>query len=519
MKKTNGKLKNMFVGALAGLTLLSGLTFVGCQREPENKDPNGGDYQVPPIIEIVPKTAESLTDLETRYPEKLENFVGAQLDKVLEDLEIEENVVANYQINTNETGITSIEFTFEYNHHSYTATANYSTPITFDKVAEYEEHKNAYYLVNDAIEASTTQHEKEYILNHVDSLENLKETYPEKVKQFLNTQFAYAFENKGFVETETNKVKDRTEVITADENGVQKVEYTYTFNGREQNLSVEYLSPIPLDTLANYPEHDQSKEQVVESMLSSKIEHEIPLSSYSDQEIISLFQDQINDNLHSALADCAKAFENNNECNINNVTQYRWFLGEITDGKVQNLQVYFEMKDHPNSPTDPYRTTGIYRWVFNVKLKNPTSLTDLAKENNPVEYQKVRMQDLVYDFSLPAEHQEGYSGEWLESGTKTLAQKDTSFDYLNAEFSGIYHGDVNESTDIKFYYSLGNEIRCVAVFVPCNVGVTDQDLLDGINRYLQEGKFEFNPGLSSQFILQGNALDWVEHSYEHELAK
>lgn len=504
MKNTKGKIKKIFVGALAGLTLLSGLTFVGCHKEPENNDPD--IEKDPPIIEVEKNKAETLTELQTRYPQQVENFVGEQFDKVLEDLEIEENITADYEIIAGESGITSIKFTFEYNHHSYTAFANFENPLTFEAVANFESDEALTDAIDQAIESSTTQHEKEYILNHVESLEELKETYPEKVNQFLNTQFAYAFENKGFAETEDNKVKDRTADITADENGVQKVEYTYTFNGREQNISVEYTSPISLDTLANYPEHEQSKEQVVEAMLSSKIDHEIPLSSYTDQEIISLFQDQINANLYDALYACSQYFEEDRTLSI---TKYQWHLGEITDGKVQNLQVHFLLEN---------KQAAAIRHVFNVKLKKPTSLAELAKENNPVQFNKLSASagSSAYYYSyIPAEQKEDtFGGRALKIITEQMPDRVSDFDFANAE-SVITYGTVGNSVAFDVYYSLGNEIRH---YVIETIYYGSGNLYDGHLSKLENGNWNLFR-LEEQFnLVSDNVLEWATPAPQNENA-
>lgn len=502
MKNTKGKIKKIFVGALAGLTLLSGLTFVGCHKEPENNDPD--IEKDPPIIEVEKNKAETLTELQTKYPQQVENFVGEQFDKVLEDLEIEEDITADYEIIAGESGITSIKYTFEYNHHSYTAFANFETPLTFEAVANFESDEELTDAIDQAIESSTTQHEKEYILNHVESLEELKETYPEKVNQFLNTQFAYAFENKGFAETEDNKVKDRTAEIIADENGVQKVEYTYTFNGREQNISVEYTSPISLDTLANYPEHEQSKEQVVEAMLSSKIEHEIPLSSYTDQEIISLFQDQINANLYDALYACSQYFEDDRMLSI---IKYQWRLGEITDGKVQNLQVHFLLEN---------KQAGIWH-VFNVKLKKPTSLAELAKENNPVQFNKLSASagSSVYYYSyIPAEQKEDdYGGRALKIITEQLTDKFSDFDFANAESVITYTPPGTGGNCFDVYYSLGNEIR----FYYFDVGFYGSgDSEEGVLSKLEKGNWS-SYGLAKQLnLVSDNVLEWATPAPQNE---
>lgn len=500
-RNTKAKLKNIFLGTLAGITILSGLAFVGCEKEPENPTP---DNKVPPIVEIQLNQANSVQELETNYPQQLEAFVGSQLDKVLEDLDISENLIADYVMNADENGVSSIVFTFEYNHHAYTATATFASSVTFETIANFEEDIASTHAGNQAIDASQTQHEKEYILNHVENYEALEKTYPEKLKQYLNTQFSYAFENQGLKESDDDKVKNRTQQITADENGIQKVEFTFSLGGREQILTVEYPTPIAFDQIANYPEHQQSKEEVVEAMMSAKTSHEIPLSSYTDEEILSLFQDQINANLYNALVDCANAFYfgYSNELSSADINKYQWRLGEITDGKVQNLQLYIEQQK---------TAAGATRSVFEVVLKNPTSLADLAKANNPAKYQRITTSNEKFFYGWVTNEQRGYFVDWRNAINDQLPLKVNDFDFEEGakDCALVVSGGISNIVTIYMYYSVEDEIRCYYVGTTGNGTSTSEVLISSITKNLQNGKFEYGFETKKSCSLKDNALDWA----------
>lgn len=503
---TKGKIKKFFVGALAGVTMLGGMMFVGCSKEPDK------EHELPnelPIIEVEKNHASSEAELQTNFIEQTDEFVGRQLDKLLDDLGIEENISAEYVLKCEENGIKSIKFTFEYEHHTYTAYSTFAEPISFDVIANYNEDDEMTNSANDFIESAQTTHEKEYILNHVSSLEELEEVYPEKISQFLNTQFAYAFEKQGLTEGEDNKVKERTQNIVADESGIQQIEYKFTFSGREQFITVTYQSPISLDWLANYPEHEESKEQVVDAMVDSEMVHEIPLSSYSDQEIISLFQDQINANLFVAVEDSVKVYLDaiSEPYNINNITSYQWRLGDIVDGKVQNLQVFWT-----------YNTgTAECRYLYNIFLKNPTPLAELAKENNPIEYSRGSSLKKENGYNYALESQTKY-GEWADIVAPQLAQDDPDFDYVNSQYA-VRVGSVSNAFEFHIYFFDGNEVRDIGIGVTGNASANSEVLLASIKKNLEDGKFEYHTWERTSFSLVGTPLEWTSPAKQNENIK
>ena len=156
-KSSKSKMKRLVMGGLATATLLTNMAFVGCgDKTPVTNPGNGNNNGGSPTVIVETNHATSVSDLLARYAEETEAFIATQFDTVLSDLGLEDDISADYKINSNEQGVTSIRYTFEYNHQKYTAFASYSSPVEFDTIANYNKTKEHTSKANSAIENSTT---------------------------------------------------------------------------------------------------------------------------------------------------------------------------------------------------------------------------------------------------------------------------------------------------------------------------------------------------------------------------
>lgn len=495
-KSGQGRFKRVVVGGLAVLSMLSSMTFVGCVEQPETPTPDNGD--LPPVVDVKKNHANNISELQAQFPTQTEAFVSSQLDRVLTDLGIDDDVLADYNFNVQDGKIVSVKYTFEYNKEIYTAFATYSEPVEIDTIANSNEADIAQTL-EAVIENSVTKYDKQLKLNHVATYKELKTNYSTKLSQYLNTQFEYLIEKH----TITGEITEVSNKVTASSEGIQEVEFTFTQDGKKQAITVTYQTPISLDAIANYPEHEESKEEVVDAMVDATSQHEYLFSTYSTEFILANFQDEINANLFSGVEACAT-----NICNeflrktydVNNIEQYQWRFGEIKEREVQNLQLYFIYKE----------ATARYHFVFNVSLKNPTSIEDLAKANNPAEFDKISFSNQAYFYGyLDRQQKAGY----LELLTGHLAEQDSTFDYANA-MGSIAYTSLSGYQSFDLYYSLGNEIRKIFVSVRGDETSTSEVLSASIKKNLETGNFRY--GITEQFMLEDNALDWVTPAIENE---
>ena len=503
-KSSKGKMKRILIGGLATATLLTSMAFVGCaDKTPVNPNPDNGNNNGGASTVIVEANhATSVSDLLARYTEETEAFIATQFDTVLNDLGIEDDISADYKINSNEQGITSIKYTFEHNRQKYIAFASYSSPVEFDTIANYNHTKEYTDKANMAIENSTTQYDVQDILNHVSSYNELEENYLAKLNQYLKTQFEYVLEKYNITNDKETPVSDLTQKVTADENGITKVEFSFTHEDKEQTITVSYSSPISLDAIANYPEHEASKEEVVNAILSAQSEHEVKTPTYTDEYILANFQDQINANLFGGVKSCVMRY-----CDGQDITydeskvSYQWHFGEIKDSTVQDLQVCIKY--------------GNIIWVYNVSLQQPTTLTELAKENNPVEFKKITASNKVYQNSYLDRHQTEYA-DFAEAITKQLAEKDKSFDYANADWkiTGLIL-DIHSLIEVT--YQKDNEIKTMAISVDADKSVTTSEALrKSTVEHLENGDFTYVKIENDSIVMNGNALEWATPQIENE---
>ena len=502
-KSSKGKMKRLLIGGLATATLLTSMAFVGCADKtpvnpnPDNGNNNGGSSTV--IVEA--NHATSVSDLLARYTEETEAFIATQFDTVLNDLGIEDDISADYKINSNEQGITSIKYTFEHNRQKYIAFASYSSPVEFDTIANYNHTKEYTDKANMAIENSTTQYDVQDILNHVSSYSELEENYSTKLNQYLKTQFEYVLEKYNITNDKETPVSDLTQKVTADENGITKVEFSFTHEDKEQTITVSYTSPISLDAIANYPEHEASKEEVVNAILSAQSEHEVKTPIYSDEYILANFQDQINANLFSGVQQFLKDYCKGTRTEYDeNKISYQWHFGEIKDSTVQDLQVYIK-----------YDCMFL---VANVSLKTPTTLTELAKENSPAAFKKIDITNIVYQNGYLESHQTEY-GDLATIATEQLALKDDSFDYANAK-AYIVSPSFASYSHFKILFEVNGEFKTVLVGVNGNATSTTEILMQSIRENLKNGKFTYGTIQEECFTTAGNALEWATPQIENE---
>ena len=503
-KSSKSKMKRLVMGGLATATLLTSMAFVGCaDKTPVNPNPdNGNNNGGSPTVIVETNHATSVSDLLARYAEETEAFIATQLDTVLNDLGIEDDISADYKINSNEQGVTSIRYTFEYNHQKYTAFASYSSPVEFDTIANYNKTKEHTSKANSAIENSTTQYDTQDILIHVSTYQELEENYPTKLTQYLKTQFEYVLEKYNIKNDQDTPVSNISQNITTNENGITNVEFTFTQDNKEQTIKIAYTTPISLDAIANYPEHEASKEEVVNAIITAKSEHEIATPAYTDEYILANFQSQINANLFSGVQQFLKDYCKGTRTEYDeSKILYQWHFGEIKDSTVQDLQVYIK-----------YDCMFL---VANVALKTPTTLTELAKENSPAAFKKIDITNIVYQNGYLESHQTEY-GDFAEAITKRLAEKDKSFDYANAEWkiTGLI---LDTHSLIEVTYQKDNEIKTMAISVDADKSVTTSEALrKSTVDHLENGDFTYVKIEDESFILNGNALEWATPQIENE---
>ena len=502
-KSSKSKMKRLVMGGLATATLLTSMAFVGCaDKTPVNPNPdNGNNNGGSPTVIVETNHATSVSDLLARYVEETEAFIATQFDTVLSDLGVEDDISADYKINSNEQGVTSIRYTFEYNHQKYTAFASYSSPVEFDTIANYNKTKEHTSKANSAIENSTTQYDTQDILIHVSTYQELEENYPTKLTQYLKTQFEYVLEKYNIKNDQDTPVSNISQNITTNENEITNVEFTFTQDNKEQTIKIAYTTPISLDAIANYPEHEASKEEVVNAIITAKSEHEIATPTYTDEYILANFQSQINANLFSGVQQFLKDYCKGTRTEYDeSKISYQWHFGEIKDSTVQDLQVCIKY--------------GNIIWVYNVSLQQPTTLAELAKENTPVAFKKITASNKVYQNSYDVEFQEKY-GDFATIATEQLALKDDSFDYANAK-RYIVNPLFASYSGFDIIYELGNEIRMVGFSVRGNATSTTEVLLASVKKNLENGDFTYKVNEGKSIVMNGNAHEWATPQIENE---
>ena len=504
-KSSKSKMKRLVMGGLATATLLTSMAFVGCaDKTPVNPNPDNGNNNGSSPVIIQTNHATSVSDLLARYAEETEAFIATQFDTVLSDLGVEDDISADYKINSNEQGVTSIRYTFEYNHQKYTAFASYSSPVEFDTIANYNKTKEHTSKANSAIENSTTQYDTQDILIHVSTYQELEENYPTKLTQYLKTQFEYVLEKYNIKNDKDTPVSNISQNITTNENGITNVEFTFTQDNKEQTIKIAYTTPISLDAIANYPEHEASKEEVVNAIITAKSEHEIATPTYTDEYILANFQDQINANLYSGVQACVKDYcDGMHEKYDESKITYQWRFGNIENSTIQNLQLYVKY--------------GVDIFVYNVSLKSPIALSDLAKENNAVEFKKITFDNNVYVNGY-VERVETQYANYKEAINKQLAQKDPTFDYLNAD-SKLGTLMMGGYSIFQVIYQNDSEIRTMSISVNGDNTSTDEHLLKTLLQNLENGNFTYKKVENRSFVLEGNALEWATPQIEAEKAQ
>ena len=505
--KKNGSAKsrkNFLRGTIATIAIVGSLlSFQGCKDRVmpddgiKNDVPNNAGE-----VTVTPATAYSVMDLMERYPDQVEKFANKQLEKSLKEIKVYGDIEASYEVKGSSAGVESIVYTFTQEDKNYIITAKFDKTVKLECIANYGEIKELTDKSNESISSSKTTYET---LNHVSSYEELQEKFADKIKQYLIVQQEQAFEKNNIPED----VKIRNRRVETNSKGITGVVIDYTHENMEKTLKITYENAIELDNLANYPENSNAKEKIVEEMM--KASHEIVVNGpeYNMDYIRENCQQQIYDNLFPAVEDCINAFFGplpNYVYNRDNILNYKWNLGEITeDGRVQNLVVRIAYDVFGTK-----KSSDII--IYNVKLKEPTLLSDLAKENFKVEYEEITYKNRIYNYADIYRYQMQYK-DITKAITEKLAEKDDTFDYLNAEYK-ITKYEIGKATFFQICYINDTQIKEVVVSLWADDTYGYDYLMKNLMEEVEKGNFKYYVDGETEWC--GNALDWVNSTQEVE---
>lgn len=421
------------------------------EYEKENVD-------VPPPVEEIDNIGELLKD----HAAETYAFLNKQTEKAVEKIVGEynkQNVKAvRYDIGDNSKAeldnvkveIVVADPSVEGKETYYRATVNFASPVDLNEIAENGEKTVA------KVENANIEDTFEY---------NAKEMYFRQGIVDALTEIAGVNENDGHVMVDfgvDNAGETTFTMLVSSEAGVTEYDITVATGANEA------------ETIQNIKDAGiMDNEYSVIQFNNAYTEQEYKEQEYTIENIeeaLEYYSDQINANLqpvYEAVLDRANA-------KAENVTDYRWDLGEVVDGNIQNIKLAFNQKLTESQ-------SGYM--VYTVKLPNAVAVGDLLKSDT-FKNISIPKGNIINDYTY------GYN-------QSTQGDKD---DFIKAVVNK-FDPDFNlESEDVKLIYTdngVGldddyNECRRFTVITISNEGVReyyittpniqDSELIDYISR-------------------------------------
>lgn len=433
------------------------------EYEKENVD-------VPPPVEEIDNIGELLKDHAT----ETYAFLNEQTEKAVEEIVGEynkQNVKAvRYDIGDNsKTELDNVKVeivvadpSVEGRETYYRATVNFASPVDLNEIAENGENTVA------EVENANIEDTFEY---------NAKEMYFRQGIVDALMEIAGVNENDGHVMVDfgvDNAGETTFTMLVSSEAGVTEYDITVATGANEA------------ETIQNIKDAGiMDNEYSVIQFNNAYTEQEYKEQEYTIENIeeaLEYYSDQINANLqpvYEAVLDRANA-------KAENVTDYRWDLGEVVDGNIQNIKLAFNQKLTESQ-------SGYM--VYTVKLPNAVAVGDLLKSDT-FKNISIPKGNIVNDYTY------GYN-------QSTQGDKD---DFIKAVVNK-FDPDFNlESEDVKLIYTdngstldddygtcrnfkivaISNEgVRQYSIITP---NIQDSELIDYISRdaFKLNGKVELD---------------------------
>lgn len=425
---------------------------------------------VPPPVEEIDNIGELLKDHATETYAFLNEQTEKAVEKIVGEYNKQNVKAVRYDIGDNSKAeldnvkveIVVADPSVEGKETYYRATVNFVSPVDLNEIAENGEKTVA------EVENANIEDTFEY---------NAKEMYFRQGIVDALMEIAGVNENDGHVMVDfgaDNAGETTFTMLVSSEAGVTEYDITVATGANEA------------ETIQNIKDAGMmDNEYSVIQFNNAYTEQEYKEQEYTIENIeeaLEYYSDQINANLqpvYEAVLDRANA-------KAENVTDYRWDLGEVVDGNIQNIKLAFNQKLTESQ-------SGYM--VYTVKLPNAVAVGDLLKSDT-FKNISIPKGNIVNDYTY------GYN-------QSTQGDKD---DFIKAVVNK-FDPDFNlESEDIKLIYKdngtqLDNDYgqgRFLSVVVISNEGVReyniitpnieDSELIDYISRdaFKLNGKVELD---------------------------
>lgn len=426
---------------------------------------------------------KSVEELLEKHGDKAEEFLTDCFNEVLERYEIEprDAVLSLQELEQGNNGEICVRLEFIYTDahgHRTTSKATLETAVDIMDIVDGS--------TREAIESGRVSKRDE--LHTVTSFDKIEEEYSEELSRFIDAQIKSACAE---YDIDTTGAAEPDVQVLHDENGVTGMVIMLEDEGKTlHTFEVNYEEAISFSDIANYY-NDQTKANLDNAIASSSSTYEATLN-LSDEEILANYQDQINANLFNGIEACAREYLEggiDRVFDMNNIGGYQWYL-DVKEGRVQNLSLNFSYNNQEGM---------VYNLVYEVSLKNLILLSDLAKENNPAIFNKIKYTNnkssYVYNISDQSEY-----GDFVDIITQKLAQQDPSLDYANAK-AYINHINLAEGSWMDVIYEKDGVIRDVFVQAKGDTTSTTQHLLESIRKNLENDKFTWR--VEEEHVING----------------
>ena len=432
------------------------------------------DIEVPPIIEEIDNIGELLQD----YSAETYTFLDSQTKNVVEAVVGEYNQnnleALKYDIGEDsKTALDNVKVELVYSDPAtegketyYRATINFASPIDLNDIAD------------GTATATVANASDKYTFDY-----NAKEMY-----------FRQGLVDALVAKTDYTLTDDAHVMVQFGEDVNGTTAYNMVISSDAGYNEYEFEVPTGVneaETIKNIESYD-----VITSETGSPTANGYTQTSYEKQEYtidnieeaLNFYSEQINANLQPVY----DYVYNNFLGSTVDVKSYKIDLGEVVDGKIQNLKFAYTYKDT--------RTNADFYMVYNVELPTALTVNDLLNKS-AIENLTLSRQDVSREYSFDYDATlQGDKDEFIKAVGKKFAEAD-----FDVENSTLLYKETSGMTTRKFQIVLINEkgVREFNINVPNTVSDDElvnavEDLIEGTSKSVDFTDNQINVDLVSE---------------------
>ena len=418
----------------------------------EYKEYEKEDIEVPPVVEKIDNIGELLQDYSAETYTFLDNQTKNAVEAVVGEYSQDNLKALKYDIGEDsKTALDNVKVELVYSDSLvegketyYRATINFASPIDLNAIAD------------GTATATVANASDKYTFDY-----NAKEMY------FRQGLVDALVAKTGYTLTDNSHVMVQ---FGEDVNGTTAYNMVISSDAGYNEYEFEVPTGVnEAETIKNIESYDVITLQTSSSTVNGYIQTSYTKQEYTIDDIdeaLTFYSEQINANLQPVY----ESVLTRANAKAQNVTNYKWDLGEVIDGKIQNLKLAFTVS------VGNYSDYNVYK----IKLPTPVSIGDLLKSDT-FKDMTIPKGNISNEYLYGYDHTlQGDKDDFIKAVGNKLAEAD-----FDVENSILLYKETSGMTTRGFQIVLISEhgVREFNIAVP--KGVSDDELVNAVEDLIE----------------------------------